>query len=310
MNVFDLHCDTVSACLEQGKSLYENDLQLDVQRGLSFEQWVQTFAFWIDDRYRGENAWNHFLTQYAFWAQEALKNRQAVTFLSDSHRVIPHHCNALLSIEGGAALGGCLERIKEIKKMGISFLTLTWNGSNELGSGVSGTGGLTSLGREAVKELERQNVIVDVSHLNEEGFWDVAQIAEKPFIATHSNYRVLQEHPRNLKKEQVLELIQRQGLIGINFYPMFVTGGQDCRIEDIIRHIDGILSLGGEQVLSLGSDFDGARMPRDLSGIKGLEKLYQSMIKYFGKETTNCIFFDNAMRFVSENIRFPHQILK
>ena len=73
--------------------------------------------------------------------------------------------------------------------MGISFLTLTWNGSNELGSGVSGTGGLTSLGREAVKELERQNVIVDVSHLNEEGFWDVAQIAEKPFIATHSNYR-------------------------------------------------------------------------------------------------------------------------
>ncbi len=310
MNVFDLHCDTVSACLKQGKDLSENDLQLDLRRGLSFEHWVQTFAFWIDDCYREEDAWNHFLKQYAFWKKEALKNRQEMTFLSDSHGVSPHHCNAILSIEGGAALGGKLERIEQIKNMGISFLTLTWNGPNELGAGVSGMGGLTPFGKEAVRELERQNVMIDVSHLNEEGFWDVAKIARKPFLATHSNYREVQEHPRNLKKEQVLELIQRKGLIGINFYPVFVTGGQNCRIEDILRHIEGILSLGGEQVLSLGSDFDGARMPRDLSGIKGLEKLYQSMIKYFGKELTNCIFYDNAMRFVSENIRFPHQILE
>lgn len=298
MNLFDLHCDTVSTCLNQGKRLLENDLQLDLKRGAMFDRWIQTFAFWIDDCYRGEDAWNHFLDQYAFFEKEYMENQDDICLYAG--KVRPGCCNALLSIEGGAALAGRLERIETIKKMGISFLTLTWNGENELGAGASHTGGLTPLGKEAIPELERQNVVIDVSHLSEKGFWDVAKISEKPFVATHSDVWELCKHPRNLKKEQILELIQRKGLIGINFYPVFVTGGQNCRIEDIIRHIEGILSLGGEQVVALGSDFDGALMPQDLSEIKGLEKLYQSMIKYFGTEITNCIFYDNAMRFLSD----------
>lgn len=311
MRFFDLHCDTISTCLTQGKGLFENDLQLDLKRGLAFDLWVQTFAFWIEDSYRGEAAWEHFCAQYAFFQSEYAKNAERITLFQPGAAPEKGLCHAILAVEGGAVLAGKIERVKELSERGIAILTLTWNGDNELGCGVFGSGGgLTDFGKQAVLALEREKILPDVSHLNEQGFYDLCRMTEGPILATHSNGKTICPHPRNLTDEQLAEIIRRGGLVGLNFYPVFVNGEQDCSIDEILRHAEHILSLGGEQVLSIGSDFDGATMPAALPEIKKVEKCYISMVKYFGKEIADRIFYENAMCFFKENLpgrkfRFP-----
>lgn len=300
MKVFDLHCDTVSTCMAANRELYENEGQLDVKRGISFDRWVQTFAFWLDDIYRGEEAWTQFEAQYAFWLRQTAKHPEAYEFYQGGEATRKRCCNMLLSVEGGAVLGGRLDRVQTLSDKGISFLTLTWNGANELASGALSEGGLTVFGEEVLAELERCDIIADVSHLNEQSFYDVAARARRPLIATHSNAKAVYSHPRNLSDEQIRYLIDHHGLIGLNFYPPFVNGQDDCSLDDLCRHAEHILSLGGEHVLALGSDFDGASMPSAIREIKGLEKLYESMLKYFHEEQTDRIFYDNAARFADE----------
>lgn len=109
-----------------------------------------------------------------------------------------------------------------------------------------------------MKELEKNRIVIDVSHLNTLGFWDLCEIAERPFLATHSNCFEICPHKRNLDDLQIREIIRRKGLIGINFYPIFINGESDASFQEIRRHIRHILSLGGEDVIAVGSDFDGA----------------------------------------------------
>ena len=119
-------------------------------------------------------------------------------------------------------LGGRLERVQDLKDRGVAMLTLTWNGENELGRGVLSPGdtGLTPFGRRAVRALERAGIVVDVSHASPELFWDVAELAERPIVASHSNAKAVCGHPRNLTKEQFLAIRDRGGLVGLNFLPV------------------------------------------------------------------------------------------
>lgn len=304
MDIFDLHSDTVVTCIEKNQTLFQNMLQLDLQRGIEqIDTWIQTFAFWIDDQYRGEIAWQQFLIYYQFFKQQMEQHSIRLSLFQDTPS--RHHCHAVLAVEGGAVLGGNLSRIAVLKQMGISFMTLTWNGENEIGGGAFSQAGLHDFGKQVIHEMEQYNIVVDVSHLNEKTFYDVEKIAKKSYIATHSNAKGVCAHPRNLSDEQIRCIIDRKGLIGINFYPEFVTGEKDCTCDDICRHIEHILVLGGEDVLALGSDFDGARMPSEITDIKGLANLYDSMLKYFHKEIVEKICYQNAVRFIRE-----HKILQ
>ncbi len=302
MRVFDLHCDTVSTAMNKKSSLFENNLHIDLKRGLKNECWVQTFAFWIDDIYKGESAWENLLAQHSFFKEQFNKNKDKMHYFDGE--VKSRVCNYILSVEGGRAIAGKIDRIKTLKEMGISFFTLVWNGKNELASGVLAKGGLTDLGKKAVDMLEKEGIIIDVSHLNEQGFYDLASIAKKPFVATHSNAYSICPHKRNLKNEQIKHLITSGGIIGINLYPLFVNGKDDYTIDEIIKHIEHILALGGENTLALGTDFDGADMPKAINQITALEKLYNSMVRYYNEDLTEKIMFNNAYRFARENINF------
>lgn len=296
--LFDLHCDTVSACLRTGQGLRENSLQLDLCRGLETAgPWVQTFAFWIDDTDRGEAAWQSFQRQYGLM-KGFLDTLPQLECWRPGQPARAGACRAILAVEGGAVLAGSLDRIARLRECGVRLLTLVWNGDNELGSGVTGSGGgLTCFGRRAVRELEQNGILIDVSHLNDAGFSDLARLARRPFLASHSNARAVCPHPRNLTDAQILSIAQSGGVIGLNFYPMFVNGTQVCAAEELIPHAEHMLSVGGEQVLALGSDFDGASMPEDLPDIGGLENLHRIMIKYFGQNITDRIFYQNAADF-------------
>ena len=166
---------------------------------------------------------------------------------------------------GGEAVGG-LGALEALFRLGVRAMGLVWNHRNQLAEGVSDdTGsGLTSLGRRVVQAMEEWGMIVDVSHLNDAGFWDVDRITRRPFIASHSNPRALSAHPRNLTDSQIKALAARGGVMGINFHGPF--SARAAGLDDVIAHIDYIASLIGIAHVGLGSDFDG--IPEGPEGLR------------------------------------------
>ncbi len=166
----------------------------------------------------------------------------------------------IISIEGGEVLEGKLERLHEFHTQArIRMVALTWNHENEIGhpSKHGSKEKLKPFGRELLREMDYLGILVDASHLSDACFFDAAERAKLPIIASHSNLRKICPVSRNLTDEQVKLIIERGGFIGINFYSHFLAEDRDATLDDVLRHIDGICELGGERVLGFGSDFDG-----------------------------------------------------
>ncbi len=175
----------------------------------------------------------------------------------------------VLSIEGGEILEGRLDRLAEFDDdTHLRLIALTWNHENEIAhpAAKGPEGGLKPFGLELLQEMDRRGILADVSHLNEAGFWDLIDHAKLPIVASHSNCRWLCDVPRNLKKEQVQAIIDCKGFIGINFYSAFLVKEGEAVLDDVLRHIDAICEMGGEDILGFGSDFDGIeRWPEGLA---------------------------------------------
>jgi membrane dipeptidase len=138
-------------------------------------------------------------------------------------------------------------------------------------------------------------VIADVSHLSDRGFDDVAKTINTPFIATHSDSRKICDNKRNLTDGQFKEIVRRGGVVGLNLFPAFLGGGS---VDAVCRHVDHFLSLGGENTIAVGADFDGvARLPNDITGIADMVKLYELLSEYYGETIADRIFFGNAYDF-------------
>ena len=173
---------------------------------------------------------------------------------------LPDAPMGVFSIEGGEILQGSLERFAEFDAAArVRMIALTWNFENEIGHPAKNgpEGGLKPFGLSLVREMNRKGVLCDVSHLNEAGFWDVIEHSTLPPVASHSNVRALCEHTRNLTGAQIRAVIEKKGYIGVNFYSAFLANGRAATLEDVYRHVDAILQLGGEDVVGFGSDFDG-----------------------------------------------------
>ena len=165
----------------------------------------------------------------------------------------------VLSIEGCDVLEGRVEVLRVFHALGVRMVGLVHSLRNQLADGVADRrtgGGLSELGVEAVEELNRLGVLVDVSHLNDQGFWDVLDASRDPIVASHSNARSLCNHPRNLSDDMVVALAEKGGVVGVTFAPSFVSTGE-ATLEGVVDHIDRVAELGGVEHVGLGSDFDG-----------------------------------------------------
>lgn len=183
--------------------------------------------------------------------------------------------------------------------MGVRILTLTWNRQNELGYGVmtENNNGLTGFGKEVVKKTNNLNMIIDVSHLNESGFWDVYNETEKPFIASHSNVYNICKMKRNLNDEQIKAISKKGGVIGINMYPFFISDSGKSTIKDVLKHIDYILSLIGDDYISLGCDFDGMDITtKGIENVSCLTIFYNELKNLYGEDVSKKITYENSMR--------------
>jgi membrane dipeptidase len=163
----------------------------------------------------------------------------------------------VLGLEGAIPLGNNANMLADFYDLGLRVLTMTWSRKNSFCSGVGFEGGLTKAGKELLSFAEELGIVIDVSHLNSEGFNDIIDLCNKPFIASHSCAYSITPHPRNLTDNQIKEIAQVHGVIGVNFYPGFLTNNKWATIQNVVDHIIHISEIGGTNCVGLGSDYDG-----------------------------------------------------
>lgn len=303
MNIFDLHCDTITECCNNNYSLYKNNLHFSLEKTAGYDSYTQVFAVWILDEYRGVEARDYFNKVADYYYSELQKNKDIISVYGDNRKT---PVKGILAVEGGSACGGTLEGLEEMYNRGVRLVTLTWNGNNEIAAGALSEGGFTDFGKAFVKKAEEYGIILDVSHLNKQSFWEFCEFATNPFIASHSNGDIVNNpyaEKRNLTEEQIKKIKSVKGLIGLNFYRTFIETQEAQGIEALARQIDYFLSLGCEDVIALGSDFDGCKIHDDLNRVDKLKNVYNVLHKKgFSEDLLNKIFYDNAQRFFEENI--------
>ncbi len=302
--VIDTHCDTASCAMDLGYDLYKNPLMLDILRLEKFHHYTQFFAAFIDPQYYCEPK-KRCLEIINFTKNQILKNENKITLcksFSDLLKSIKKNTHsAFLSVEGGEAIED-INTLFELYSLGVRMITLTWNNDNALGGGAEGDGrGLSLFGKEVVKKMNELGIIVDVSHASEKTFYDVISISKKPVIASHSNAYELCPHKRNLKNDQYKALIKNGGVAGINFFPEFLTAAKNAQLKDIFSHIEYFLSLGGENNICIGSDFDGIdRLPDGMCDVTSLADLFDFLTsKGISREIVDKIAYKNMHRLIS-----------
>lgn len=210
-------------------------------------------------------------------------------------------------IEGAEVIDAEFEALDALYRRGLRSVGIVWSRNNIFGNGVPFTfpgtpdfgGGLTGLGKELVKRCNAMGVAIDLSHLNEKGFWDVAKVSDKPLIASHSNVHALCTTPRNLTDRQLDAIRETGGLVGLNFACGFLRedgdhGRSDTPLETMIRHLDYLVGRLGEDSVGLGSDFDGCTVPKEIGDAAGLQRLVEAMLGAgFGRELAEKIAHRN-----------------
>lgn len=303
----DGHCDTIVRLFEKNQELFSNDGHIDIVRLNKFSAPLQFFAIWLDSNYHPISM-RQTMKYIEFYYSQLQKNAQAIAHINSYSDVIKNglenKISALLALEGGEALEGEISAIRTYYRLGVRSITLTWNHRNRLADGVAeeeSRGGLTRFGRQVIEEMEELGMLVDVSHLSEAGFSDVVKFAKKPFIASHSNARAICDAPRNLKDNQLLKIAEKGGVVGLNLYSPFIVKYGQGSIDDILSHIQHMLSVMGEDFIALGTDFDGIHLtPKEISGVQDMDALFIRIENEFGKVVAEKIFSENLLRVLKE----------
>ena len=196
---------------------------------------------------------------------------------------------AIFHIEGAECIDESLDTLDLLYAAGLRSLGPVWSRQNIFGSGVPFTfpstpdtgDGLTPIGRELVKRCNELGIMIDLSHITERGFWDVASHSDAPLVATHSNVHALSKSPRNLTDKQLATIAESDGMVGLNFAVAFLREDgrpvADTPLEVMVRHLDYLLDKLGEDRVGLGSDFDGAKIPEAIGDVRGLPKLVEAL---------------------------------
>ena len=293
---FDLHCDTLGVAFDKGLSLYSESLQASLSHSDSFSTYIQVGAFWSDYRYDNEECYVRY--------KKALSNARAQSIKEVKNHEDLKNGGYILAIEDARIINGNLSRIYSLKNDGVKIITPMWKGENILGGAWDTTVGLSDFGTKAIKKSLLCSIIIDVSHASEKSFYQIAELTKKhkkSFIASHSNSYKLCPHKRNLTDDQFNVIKNQNGIVGISMVPQHLSLAT-ANVSSVLSHINHFLSLGGEDTLCLGCDFDGTdSLPDGINGVSDISKLYQSVENEFGRITANKIFYQNAFNFFIRN---------
>ena len=281
MKIFDLHCDTATELYHKKLSCHNSVSHLNAA-ALAEHEVTQCFAVFFDP-------------------DSPVPPKELLRAVSEE--VLPSlkgkSLHPILTAEGAGALAEEEGWIDLLTDCGCAMASLVWNGKNALATGAltDDKAPLTQAGKEAVFEWARRGIVPDVSHLSAAGTNELLSLVSVPVVASHSNARACRDHPRNLTDSAAREIFRRGGLVGLNLYPPFLSK-EPATVDDILRHAEHFLSLGGENGLALGCDLDGVEiLPEPIRGFQDLPLLYQRFCAALGAESADRIFYENAARF-------------
>ena len=301
LQIIDLHCDTISEITASNEALLSNGRHFDLLRAKEAGICLQVFALFSSSR-EADSSLREILIQIDKFYQELEQNSSHVFQIlgsNDLQRVDQTDKIAcLLHLEGAEAVGNDLAIFRQLCRMGLRSIGLTWNYSNQLAGGIAeggNAGGLTCQGKRILKEMEQSGILLDLSHISEEAFFEALECYNKPAMVTHANARAVCNHPRNLSDKQLKLLAENGGIIGLNQVAHFIKAGK-ATLEDFLNHAVYISDLIGVKHLALGSDFDGTDS-LVLPGVEAYATLEQSLYnRGFLPQEVEMIFQQNALR--------------
>ena len=292
MKYIDLHCDALTN---------EGVLQVtseNLRRGGCL---LQCFAAFVDVR-KIPRAGRFARAVSLCEKFAALCKREDYRVVRKFSEIEEGSLNAMLTVEEGGAIEGSLEKLEKLFSLGVRMMTLTWNYKNEIGAPNKEEDGLTPFGRECVERMKELGMLADVSHGSDRLVNDVAEIMQNtPFVASHSNAREVFFHPRNLGDGEIRRIADSGGVIGLNFFDGFLSADKSAAGQKaaLIAHAEHLIKVGGENVLALGSDFDGIPQNPYLKNPAFMPRFIGALQKKFGARTAEKICRTNALRVLS-----------
>ena len=338
MQYIDMHCDTLGVALTRQldsitrieASTYSLRPQkidasmVDIVRLIKGGAMAQFFAmfvpqrevpYWFED---GKMPEHEALLQkmQAIFIRTLKENRDHMAFAQSYERLEENRKNgklsAFLTMENAYAVRGKMENLKKFHDMGVGLMTLTWNDPNCFGWNHSKDPaqmqkGLTDFGKEAIAVMNDLGIIIDVSHLSDGGFYDVAKLTKKPFVASHSNCRALAPATRNLTDEMIRMLAECGGVAGINFEPTFLNTKENDRLSRVSRicdHIEHFIKVGGIECIGIGTDFDGITGEFEIFDCTRMDLLFDELHRRgFSEDAIEKIAYKNVARVIKESMK-------
>lgn len=315
--VFDFHCDTALALLgedlNQAGSLRKNSLHIDLGRAAGLGGYAQCFACFttpIYEELHGISPIVVFERELATIQREVDRNRSLISIAYTTEEIEKNRAagkiSAILTLEGTAGIGYEPALLEDLWAIGFRVSSLGWNEANPLtGSHITG-GGLSDQGREYVREAQRLGIRIDVSHISDEGFWDIMKITSAPVLATHSNSRTVWNHSRNLTNDMFRAICETGGLAGYNACRDFT--GENPDLDTACDHILHFMELdpSGKHI-ALGCDLDGVdATPDGFDGVQSYPAFAQRLLQRgLSEENVMDIFWNNAIRVLSGSGNIP-----
>ena len=313
--VFDFHCDTALNLLGKDMnghgSLRRNDLHIDLERAAVNGGYAQCFACFTTpfmEQWRGVSPVTVFERELAVIRAELEKNNDLIRQAFSTGDILRNRENGrmsgILTLEGTAGIHYDAARLEELYRTGFRVVSLGWNEQNPLTGSHRTGGGLTDRGREFVREAQRLGYLVDVSHISDEGFWDLIKMTEGPIIATHSNSRSVWGESRNLTDDMFRAICETDGVAGFNMCAEFI--GEKPTLDHACDHILHFLELDPNGThIALGGDLDGIEnMPEGFHGVQSFPAFAEAlMARGVEEKTVHNIFWNNALGVMDRAVR-------
>ena len=321
MHLIDLHCDMIWKLLmdkDKGESvdIWENKGAVSLPKLKEADSMAQVFAVFVYmGKFQGKDRWSKgyedALRMLDALDAEVENTKGEIQWAKNGEEIERIFCDGkiagLKSLEEGGVLEEKLNRLSRLYDKGVRLVTLTWNEENCIGYPNSRDRsvmeqGLKKFGVEVIAFMNEKGMLIDVSHLSDQGFWDVIRLSKAPVLASHSNARSLFEHPRNLTDEMLAALGNCGGVAGLNLYPYFIDKKGVSTMEKLAAHLRYMINRAGEDAVAIGTDFDGFdEGTLEIQHIGEMPRFYEYLKQHgFTEQVLEKIWYKNALRLIQE----------
>ncbi len=313
LSLFDTHCDTAYTLYHRSVGLDGNDYcHISLEKAACYRRYAQFYAVWSNKRLDDEACWQDFLNISDYFRVELEKNADRAALVTTSAKLEAalregKHA-AILAVEDARLTAGKLDRLDDMKARGVRYLTLLWGGDTCIGGSHDTKNGLTDFGKAVARGCFERGIVPDISHASEQAVDDLLPIAHeygKPFIASHSNAYAVHPHTRNLRDRHFAAVKESGGIVGISLCPEHLTDTslRPAAVEDIFRHVEHYLTLGGEDTVGFGADWDGTDLPNGFRHVGDLVQVAEYMARRnYPDNLIEKIFWKNTYQFVMKNL--------